>query len=117
MKPKSQVMQSIQTSHLSTPSIHGSARCLKCQGFLVIQPMPSSETGEIRCVNCGWQPQCGMRVMTESDEARAIRYKTAQLFNAPTWHTSTNVTDRASPRLVHPAIAQSGRGRTKKSLN
>jgi len=115
-------LTSFSSAPLSSPKINGagqdrSTRCLKCQGLLVVQPTASSETGEIRCVNCGWQPRGGMRVMTESEEARAIRHRTAQLFNAPTWHTSTNVTGRASSPLVNPTIARSGRGQIKKHLN
>jgi|GEM_PF-6156580 len=122
MKQKSHVIQTIQASPLSSLNIHGSGlgrstRCLKCQGLLVVQPTASSETGEIKCVNCGWQPQCGMRVMTESEEARAVRHRTAQLFNAPTWQASTTLTRKASPPLVDPTISQSGRGKTKKPLN
>jgi len=54
--------------------------CLKCQGWMVVQEMDLSAKIEIRCLNCGWQPQYGERVIQETEEARSIRRFTAELF-------------------------------------
>ena len=55
-------------------------QCLKCQGSLIIQEVTLARDLEIRCLNCGWQPQYGQRVIQETEEARSIRRFTAGLF-------------------------------------
>jgi hypothetical protein len=54
--------------------------CLKCQGWIVVQEIDLSKKLEMRCLNCGWQPQYGQRVIQETEEARSIRRFTADLF-------------------------------------
>ncbi len=54
-------------------------RCPKCQGLLMAQSVDLTIKNDIRCINCGWQPQWGTRVVTESDELRSIRRLTAEL--------------------------------------
>lgn len=54
--------------------------CLKCQGWIVVQEIDLSKKLEMRCLNCGWQPQYGERVVRETEEARSIRRFTAELF-------------------------------------
>jgi len=62
---------------------HGSVRhCLKCQGWMVFQMVDLSKKQEMRCLNCGWQPQYGERTIQETDEARSIRRFTAELFSS-----------------------------------
>ena len=62
---------------------HGSVRhCLKCHGWMVVQMVDLSIKREIRCLNCGWQPQYGERTITETEEARSIRRFTAELFSS-----------------------------------
>ncbi len=53
--------------------------CLKCQGWMVVQEIDLCTKLEIRCLNCGWQPQYGERVIQETEEARSIRRFTAKL--------------------------------------
>ena len=53
--------------------------CPKCQGFIEIQMIGLLQPIELRCINCGWQPQWGTRIITESDEARDIRQLSTQL--------------------------------------
>ncbi len=53
--------------------------CLKCQGWMVVQEIDLSKKLEMRCLNCGWQPQYGERVIQETEEARSIRRFTAEL--------------------------------------
>jgi hypothetical protein len=48
-------------------------QCLKCQGWVVCQSIDLSEKIETRCLNCGWQPQYGARIIKEPEDARAIR--------------------------------------------
>ena len=54
--------------------------CMKCQGWMVVQEIDLSKKLEMRCLNCGWQPQYGERVIQETEEARSIRRFTAELF-------------------------------------
>ena len=54
--------------------------CLKCQGWIVVQMVDLSKKLEMRCLNCGWQPQYGERVIRETEEARSIRRFTAEMF-------------------------------------
>ena len=54
-------------------------QCPKCQGLLMAQAVDLTTKNDIRCINCGWQPQWGTRVVTESDELRSIRRLTAEL--------------------------------------
>lgn len=54
--------------------------CLKCHGWIVVQEIDLSKKLEMRCLNCGWQPQYGERVIRETEEARSIRRFTAELF-------------------------------------
>ena len=54
--------------------------CLKCHGWIVVQEIDLSKKLEMRCLNCGWQPQYGERVIQETEEARSIRRFTAELF-------------------------------------
>jgi len=54
--------------------------CLKCQGWIVVQEIDLSKKLEMRCLNCGWQPQYGERMVRETEEARSIRRFTAELF-------------------------------------
>ena len=63
------------TSASSSPPSFRSMRkqCLKCQGWVVSQSIDLSEKIETRCLNCGWQPQYGARIIKEPEEARAIR--------------------------------------------
>ncbi|MCZ6801056.1 MAG: hypothetical protein O7F12_11255 [Nitrospirae bacterium] len=37
------------------------------------QSIDLSEKIETRCLNCGWQPRYGARIIKEPEEARAIR--------------------------------------------
>ncbi|RMH06919.1 MAG: hypothetical protein D6704_06085 [Nitrospirae bacterium] len=48
-----------------------------------MQPAELPRQFEMRCLNCGWQPQYGERTVTEPEEARAIRQFTAELFSSP----------------------------------
>lgn len=57
--------------------------CQKCRGLLVSLPGDLPRSIEQRCVNCGWQPKFGMRVVTESAEAKALRRRTAEFFVEP----------------------------------
>ncbi len=54
--------------------------CLKCHGWIVVTEIDLSKKLEMRCLNCGWQPQYGERVIQETEEARSIRRFTAELF-------------------------------------
>ena len=54
--------------------------CLKCQGWMIVQEIDFSKKIEMRCLNCGWQPQYGERVIQETEEARSIRRFTSELF-------------------------------------
>jgi hypothetical protein len=54
--------------------------CLKCHGWIVVQEIDLSKKLEMRCLNCGWQPQYGERVIRETEEARSIRRFTAKMF-------------------------------------
>ena len=65
--------------------------CLKCHGWIVVQVVDLSKKREMRCLNCGWQPQYGQRTITETDEARSIRRFTAKLFS------STEQTEKRTP--------------------
>ena len=56
--------------------------CLKCQGWMVVQEIDLSKKLEMRCLNCGWQPQYGERVIQETEESRSIRRFTAELLGA-----------------------------------
>ena len=64
---------------------HSTNRCRKCQGFLVLQQPDPSQPIEIRCVNCGWQPQWGTKIVTETDEIRSIRRLTAKFSSESVW--------------------------------
>ena len=64
-----------------------SNHCPKCDGLVVCQPINSSNMMDIRCINCGWQPQWGTRIVTESAEVRSIRKLTSQFFFQPTLST------------------------------
>lgn len=54
--------------------------CMKCEGWMVAQEVDLSKKIEIRCLNCGWQPRYGERVIQETEESRSIRRFTAELF-------------------------------------
>ncbi len=54
--------------------------CMKCRGWMVVQEVDLSKKIEIRCLNCGWQPRYGERVVQETEESRSIRRFTAELF-------------------------------------
>ncbi len=53
-------------------------QCPKCRGLLMAQAIDLTTKNDIRCINCGWQPQWGTRVVKESDELRSIRRLTAE---------------------------------------
>ena len=55
--------------------------CLKCQGWLEVQAVDTTQKVEMRCLNCGWQPQFGERFIKESEEARSIRRFTAEFLS------------------------------------
>ncbi|MGB0908830.1 MAG: hypothetical protein ACPGYT_00585 [Nitrospirales bacterium] len=57
----------------------GARQCPKCRGLLMAQAIDLTTKNDIRCINCGWQPQWGTRVITESDEVRTIRRLTTKL--------------------------------------
>ncbi len=62
------------SSSSSQPSFRSMRKqCLKCQGWIVSQSIDLSEKIETRCLNCGWQPRYGARIIKEPEEARAIR--------------------------------------------
>ena len=61
--------------------------CLKCQGWIVIREVDCNKKLEMRCLNCGWQPQYGKRLIQETEEARSIRRFTASVFSG----TSNNL--------------------------
>ncbi len=65
----------VQENGINSPS---SRQCPKCQGFLLTQPIDLTPLNDIRCVNCGWQPQWGTRIVKENEEVRSIRRFTAQ---------------------------------------
>lgn len=72
-----------QTTWTANVKLHGlqspvARRCPKCRGLLTAQVVDLTTKNDIRCINCGWQPQWGTRVVTESDEVRSIRRLTAQ---------------------------------------
>ncbi|GJL56297.1 MAG: hypothetical protein NPIRA02_34290 [Nitrospirales bacterium] len=72
--------QTMWTADVKMHGIHSPAarRCPKCRGLLTAQVIDLTTKNDIRCINCGWQPQWGTRVITESDEVRSIRALTAQ---------------------------------------
>ena len=74
---EAQVMWSadVQLHGLDSPIAR---QCPKCQGLLTSQAVHLTTKNDIRCINCGWQPQWGTRVVTESDEVRSIRRLTAE---------------------------------------
>lgn len=47
---------------------------------MIVQEIDFSKKIEMRCLNCGWQPQYGERVIQETEEARSIRRFTSELF-------------------------------------
>ncbi|RMH35991.1 MAG: hypothetical protein D6690_07325 [Nitrospirae bacterium] len=53
-------------------------QCPKCHGLPSIIPQDSSQPLEIRCINCGWQPQWGTKIIVETEEARTMRRLTVQ---------------------------------------
>ena len=57
-----------------------SKHCLKCQGWLIIQEVTLAQDREIRCLNCGWQPQYSERFIQETEEARLFRRFTGNMF-------------------------------------
>ncbi|MCA9471341.1 MAG: hypothetical protein MRJ96_06490 [Nitrospirales bacterium] len=72
-----------QTSWSENVKLHGihssvARRCPKCTGLLMAQVIDLTTENDIRCINCGWQPQWGTRVVSESDEVRSIRRLTAE---------------------------------------
>ena len=72
-----------QNGHKNGQSNH----CPKCEGLVVCQPLNASNLMDIRCINCGWQPQWGTRIVTESAEVRSIRELTNQFFFQPNLST------------------------------
>lgn len=68
--------------------------CPKCHGLLTVVLQESSQPIEIRCINCGWQPQWGMRIIDETEEARTIRRLTTQ-FSAQDLLSSRRMLKRA----------------------
>ena len=53
-----------QLVHSARPDIR--ARCPRCHGFLVIEPVSGAYAQEPACVNCGWRP--GRRPPGPDDE-------------------------------------------------
>lgn len=75
--PSSQSAASIPLSHRHSSRRH----CLKCDGWIVVQTIDLSKKVEMRCLNCGWQPQYGERIIKETEDAQAIRRFTARVFS------------------------------------
>jgi len=63
-------------------------RCPKCNGFLVVHHTDLSSLLEIRCINCGWQPHLGTRMVGVSKEIRSIRNLTTQMVFQPSLRLS-----------------------------
>ena len=69
--------------------------CLKCQGWLEVQTVDPPKKVEMRCLNCGWQPQFGERIIKESEEARSIRRFTAEFLSGSSRYTPTTSVEKA----------------------
>ncbi len=69
--------------------------CLKCRGWLDVQAVDPTQKVEMRCLNCGWQPQFGERIIKESEEARSIRRFTAEFLSGSSRHTPTTSFEKA----------------------
>ena len=79
---------------------HGPAHhCLKCHGWIVVQIVDLSKKQEMRCLNCGWQPQYGERTITETEEARSIRRFTAELFSTSDQGETTTPLEESFRRI------------------
>lgn len=79
---------------------HGPAyHCLKCHGWIVVQVVDLSKNQEMRCLNCGWQPQYGERTITETEEARSIRRFTAELFSSTDQDETTTPLEESFRRI------------------
>ena len=81
--PGSLPMTEAQASWSENVKQHGihstiARQCPKCTGLLMAQAIDLTTKNDIRCINCGWQPQWGTRVISESDEVRSIRRLTAE---------------------------------------
>ncbi len=73
--------------------------CLKCQGWLEVQAVDTTQKVEMRCLNCGWQPQFGGRIIKESEEARSIRRFTAEFLSGSSRYTPTTSVEKAFHRI------------------
>jgi len=73
--------------------------CLKCQGWLEVQAVDPPKKVEMRCLNCGWQPQFGERIIKESEEARSIRRFTAEFLSGSSRFTPTTSVEKAFRRI------------------
>ena len=76
------------SSPLSNGKNGSTPRCPKCKGFLVVHHTDLSSVLEIRCVNCGWQPQWGTRTVGVSKEIHSIRNLTTKMFFQPSLRLS-----------------------------
>ena len=91
-RKKSNEPRSFKTTpaHASSPSDNqpvvpppSRVGCPKCQGLVARIPSDEYQRFELRCVNCGWQPQFGTRIIKETQESRVIRQQIAQSFCKP----------------------------------
>ena len=73
--------------------------CLKCQGWLEVQAVDPPKKVEMRCLNCGWQPQFGERIIKESEEARSIRRFTAEFLSGSSRYTHRTSAKKAFRRI------------------
>lgn len=73
--------------------------CLKCQGWLEVQAVDTTQKVEMRCLNCGGQPQFGGRIIKESEEARSIRRFTAEFLSGSSKYTPTTSVEKAFRRI------------------
>ena len=86
-----------QASPVSNGKNGSTPTCPKCKGFLVVNHTALSPLLEIRCINCGWQPQWGTRTIGISKEMRSIRNRTSQMFFEPFLRSNLK-SDNGSPR-------------------
>ena len=72
--------QAVWSADVELHGLHSpvARQCPKCRGLLMAQAIDLTTKNDIRCINCGWQPQWGTRVVEESDEVRSIRRLTAE---------------------------------------
>ncbi len=97
-------LSSSRTQPLRPPALllasYGSLRyCLKCRGWLDVQAVDPTKKVEMRCLNCGWQPQFGERIIKESEEARSIRRFTAEFLSGSSRYTHRTSAKKAFRRI------------------